>query len=410
MAYSMKTPVLVIFRGICFIMAVYMTILQIQRYFANDDMSTFAYKQFNKSPQDKYPTFTLCFESDIGEIFDEEYVNSTIGISLTEYKSILEGLEISNSFQPTNESIQKALGADYELAAIKLKNIMTRYTQITTDLSLESLNQLGGSLLNRNKNDYDSSMYISFQYAKKVCYTRKNYYKNAVYLTRESVTLNLAKWRKDYLYLKVYVHYPGQLTRMLLMNKNLLSYPVPYLLEKNNNQVLISLSLTNVLRRRPDANDPCDPLLDDDETKFRQTIMDLVGCIPPFWKPLHLNNSALYDCDSRDQLIEIGKGLFNIRDMMARYDPPCDEMNVVARYMLRPYKVNTGNPFTDALLTKNKLFLKFEYMDQTYQEVTNQRDFGFESFWSSAGGFIGLFLGFSLLQIVDMLFARIFKK
>ena len=122
---------------------------------------------------------------------------------------------------------------------------------------------------------------------------------------------------------------------------------------------------------------------------------------------------TLHDCSSQDQLSKINNlltGLNGVQDVMARYDPPCDEMNVVTNYNLRPYKVNTGNAFTDALLARNKLFLKFEYLDQTYQEVTNQRDFGFESFWSSAGGFVGLFLGVSLLQIVDMLFARIFKK
>ena len=220
------------------------------------------------------------------------YLNSLHAfIRTSDYTSVLQGLQNSNKFQPTNETIQKALDADYEMATIKLKDIITRYTQITTDISLESLNQLGQSLFDRTKNDYDSSFYISLQYAKKICYTRKNYYKNAIYLTRETVTLDLAKWIKIYLYLKVYVHHPGQFARMILMNKNILSYPIPYLLDPNNNQVLISLSLTNVLRRRPDANDPCDPLLDDDETKFRQTIMDLAGCVPPFWKRLHRNNS-----------------------------------------------------------------------------------------------------------------------
>ena len=42
------------------------------------------------------------------------------------------------------------------------------------------------------------------------------------------------------------------------------------------------------------------------------------------------------------------------------------------------------------------------YMDKTYKETTNRRDFGFETFWSSIGGFTGIFLGFSLLQIPDL--------
>ena len=42
-------------------------------------------------------------------------------------------------------------------------------------------------------------------------------------------------------------------------------------------------------------------------------------------------------------------------------------------------------------------------MDKTYQEIVNERDFGFESFWSSVGGFVGIFLGYSLLEFPDLL-------
>ena len=49
------------------------------------------------------------------------------------------------------------------------------------------------------------------------------------------------------------------------------------------------------------------------------------------------------------------------------------------------------------------LVLDFVYMDDFYQEIVNVRDFGFESFWSGVGGFVGIFLGYSLLQIPDLL-------
>ena len=49
------------------------------------------------------------------------------------------------------------------------------------------------------------------------------------------------------------------------------------------------------------------------------------------------------------------------------------------------------------------LVLDFVYMEDFYQEIINVRDFGFESFWSGIGGFVGIFLGYSLLQIPDLL-------
>ena len=45
----------------------------------------------------------------------------------------------------------------------------------------------------------------------------------------------------------------------------------------------------------------------------------------------------------------------------------------------------------------------FVYAAKSYQEIRNREDFGFESFWSSVGGFIGIFMGYSLLQIPELL-------
>ena len=51
----------------------------------------------------------------------------------------------------------------------------------------------------------------------------------------------------------------------------------------------------------------------------------------------------------------------------------------------------------------NHMTIKISYMEQTYQETKNVKDFTFESFFSSLGGFIGIFLGYSMLQIPELL-------
>ena len=47
--------------------------------------------------------------------------------------------------------------------------------------------------------------------------------------------------------------------------------------------------------------------------------------------------------------------------------------------------------------------IKFIYRDRQYEEIKFARDFGFESFWSGIGGFAGIFIGFSLMQIPAVL-------
>ncbi len=42
-------------------------------------------------------------------------------------------------------------------------------------------------------------------------------------------------------------------------------------------------------------------------------------------------------------------------------------------------------------------------MEKYYQEIEYVQDFGFESFWSGVGGFVGIFLGYSLMQFPEFL-------
>ena len=93
----------------------------------------------------------------------------------------------------------------------------------------------------------------------------------------------------------------------------------------------------------------------------------------------------------------------NLSSIQMTYDPPCDDMKLIA---VIDRQDTYGNKY---------LVTKFKYMDQNYQEIVNQREFEFQSFWSSVGGFIGIFVGTSLLQVptltIDVLnWLRSFKK
>ena len=46
----------------CFLLAAYMTLTQIIRFLGNGDTSIITHKKFNQSPQDKYPTFSICIQ------------------------------------------------------------------------------------------------------------------------------------------------------------------------------------------------------------------------------------------------------------------------------------------------------------------------------------------------------------
>ena len=151
---------------------------------------------------------------------------------------------------------------------------------------------------------------------------------------------------------------------------------------------MITIVSVSIIRKRPDSNEPCNPDLHDDDKEIRSQIMHIVGCVPPYWKHLQINPQDFADCTSSTQLKEIYNQIKNYRTIMEHYNPPCDDMNIVTTVQELQKVRATG--------------MEIYYLHR-YEETINRRDFGFEMFWASIGGFIGMFLGFSLLQIPDLI-------
>lgn len=73
------------------------------------------------------------------------------------------------------------------------------------------------------------------------------------------------------------------------------------------------------------------------------------------------------------------------------YYSPCNQMEIFSKFDQRQSKKGDNTRIT------------FLYEETNYEEVTNTRSFDFASFVSGVGGFIGIFLGYSLLQIPDLI-------
>ena len=77
---------------------------------------------------------------------------------------------------------------------------------------------------------------------------------------------------------------------------------------------------------------------------------------------------------------------FTLKD----FENLCNEMNIVSSTVV-------GQHFKSAYFE-----LEINYLSEMFQEIQNKQDFGFESFGSYVGGFVGIFLGYSLSQVPEM--------
>ena len=163
------------------------------------------------------------------------------------------------------------------------------------------------------------------------------------------------------------------------------------------------VSQVNVLRKRVDANNPCDPDVIDDLAVLQTTISQ-VNCTPPFWTSMIPKEIAFPTCNSSSQLkivSDILKAPDKLMGIFRQYTAPCIKLASIVTFQEKA-KNHEKDP--------NSFVLVFNYLEEMYQEIRNQRDFDMEMFWSSVGGFIGMFLGYSLWQCPEMMFSCKFLR
>ena len=148
-------------------------------------------------------------------------------------------------------------------------------------------------------------------------------------------------------------HYPGQYYR----DKTSIFYnPIPSI-DKNKNKNIVSLYEVNIIRKRHNANIPCDPIKNwNDDDYWRRATLSFLGCVPPYWKTFssqsHFNLPA---CNSSGQLkgfyTSNSKHLSSVYDNISSvYTPPCDEMSVVPTF------------YQQSLRSRNEFQINIKYL------------------------------------------------
>ena len=184
-------------------------------------------------------------------------------------------------------------------------------------------------------------------------------------------------------------------------------------------QLYYDISQVTVIRNRPDSNDPCNPSWRNEDSKIIETILndEGVNCIPIFWNSTLNFTSNLPQCSTTSQynrLREITANYSSFETFRKTIDPPCEEMSIVTNTQRAEGRRALSKPMSDPKyngdiihyepdVEKIYLDIQIRHVNDDYQNITNSRAFSGESCWSGIGGFIGIFVGVSLMQIPQIL-------
>ena len=404
-----------------------MILLQVLKYLENADTPKISFKEFNESPEHKYPDITFCFKGDpnLKNMYKEPWLRKNWAITSQKYHSMLSGHSNAWKESAIASNISKI---DFERAT---QGGTLKRAYFFSDYMMTFLN--GTSRYN------PFLLQMSYQIPGEICFTRQfqrlSKIKNEPFLlSYERVHINL----KD-VAMSLYVHYPGQIMRTVFGRDR--KFKSDFIISKGDlkNDTTgkifeISLSQMSVVKGRPDGNKPCNPKAYMDNNNFWLSIYRRLDCLPPYWRDTKINKTErflqgwqlgaikkLEDCRTESQFKKVHKltrsedhkAHMEVKnDVISSFLPPCNEMAISINVKEKEIKEKERkeavkeqknqkaqakqNPDSEDIIA-----MKFIYKMQKYQEVKNEKEFSLEMLWSSIGGFVGMFIGYSMLQFLD---------
>lgn len=375
-----KKVLYLLFHLIGIFLAFYFVTKQVLQYQKNDDKSSFFFKRYHTTPEDRYPTFSICFSADLrypGTLYQDDVLNDTLAMDPSDYMNMLTGFTTG----PTNFSILQFDEAKWDLRIMLNTYSMSDYRRD----ELQYWNTEGWEM-------WQAPFFPEYQDSAQLCITRNDTFDLKSMIYAEFVNLDTTNWIGT---LYLYLHYPGQLMTQMFYRPTL-SLELSEQLLTNSYSVVISQLQT--LRKRPDSLIRCNPDHDSNlDMRWRESIMTTANCIPTYWK--FLNQST----DFTNMKFNEGrkasyKEYSNLNDILSGYNELKYDQSCTWPTIITHSKPNLSNT------TYSNLIIEIFHESEYYLEIRNSKEINSHDLWSQIGGLIGIFLGYSLLQIPSAIF------
>ena len=295
-------------------------------------------------------------------------------------------------FQLENKNL---LLDDAERFQIKISNIVTGLEYVKQDES----NSIRYGHSDHGRHVTQVPVQLSLKIPDTVCFTRPSKVSHDTLRKYDLMGFNssiFGNGKYKSVKFQIFIHHPNQLLRSF--HRPAFKSTFGYMKDKNDHSkrawtkfLRIAISKVTVLRTRPNSNVPCDPHLQNDDEKLQTKIIKHIGCIPIYWKNNVGTDLNMNICKTSKDLQKAYHYIENYKTVFATYSPPC-----ISAEVRTEFDMLEENESEDPKI-------QFLYRETVYEEITNTESFNFESFISGVGGFAGIFLGYSILQLPELL-------
>ena len=347
----------------CIFATIATTVLQLNQYCNGPDGTIVEYKRFGDVETDVYPSIGACFTNTLEEKNLKKY-----GDNLT---STLYYYFLTGEFWDPN-----LLMVDYDIVTQNLDEYVLAYGYRTSDWKFNYVYQQGQYGKSELKPGFKIHTILGFK-----CFTIDFPFKNDqlndfhIFLRPdifnggrrvdnpgEDMTTENQLW--------VLPHYPNQLfTQMSLVKtkwpRRKLSAPKTYLM-------VFDIQSVDVVQQRSSGNTPCLEGNRDYDTEKQQSILESLGCKPPYWN----SSSSFPLCSKQEELKAATKQLLTtLLSNDKRALKPCRRFeNIVYSYG----DVETPVGYFDAI--NSSVTMVFDYSTPNYKEVRGVKGMDLQSF------------------------------
>ena len=387
---ELKQYVCYFYYTMCVFLTVAMTMYGVQIYLLDKDVSAIGFKTFNLQEDYIYPAITFCFEPQFSKHAFEK-IGKELNTSI--YKDFLDGFIWQH----------KLLGIDYDNVTIKIHdNILGSYISSfwTTDGYAEYL---------YNPNNYSEltppwsygiskwhrftpKYYISFRDSVEKCLSVNIPNNLDVRIRIFAILFNASifpegKRSNDNIF-RIEMHYPNQYFSSKMRKDSWKS-------QNGENDFTMNFELQNiiVLNMRNKRRRSCNEIWRNDDQIAQKRIMDRVGCQPTHWKEF----DYLPICTTKEQMhrfawMSLEEETFpckKIQKVIYAYK----ELDYVKKDWFELPKNECGRFFK----------VSIEFDDSMFMEIQHIRAFDSETLIGNAGGYLGLFTGYTLMQLPQLI-------
>lgn len=193
--------------------------------------------------------------------------------------------------------------------------------------------------------------------------------------------------------LRVFFHYPNHMLRAVIGRRTWDSHDVA---APKRYSMVFHINQVEVLIERNKNEHPCHKDWQTEDQRLMQEHMDVVGCRPTHWKL----DTSLQKCSTKEQMRQ-----FKVDFKTTHYHKSCkttqkmlyayEEFHAIQDYIMGKVVIKNDS------MEVAELAMYFQ--DSTYLEIQHAREYSIQSLVGNAGGYMGLFLGYAVLQMPHFL-------